>query len=520
MQKSIKKISFLFLLILILPISAFFIYQFATLNESEKEISKIYIQQLETIIYSINQYSEDIITNWSNEIKNILANKEKLDSDKFSVFLTKNTSIKSILVLDENFNSSAIYGIPDLMENLGFLTSLRTTINQNEVVFNKLVTYLEVGYQKVEAIGSISDQKLNLGVFAIKTNDESINFCAVVFEPNEFVSKNLVSKISQACGEEFILAVVNDRNNSIIHSCDKIQTSQLTVLKPLWLIPGYSLGIKMKSGNIQDLVNQRHYENLIVLSSLLIILMLGFWLIYRNLKKEIKLTQLKSDFVSNVSHELRTPLSLISMYSETLVLERLKSDEKKREYYSVINNEANRLNKIVNSILNFSKMEAGTRIYNFADVNLVQISKEILNTYNYHIKSNGFNYSVEVNNNIDNIFADSDAISESIVNLVENAIKYSRDKKEFIIKIDQNKIGPFWEIKDYGIGIDKDEQNKVFEKFYRVSSGLVHTTKGTGLGLSLVKQIMEAHKGEISVTSKVGEGSTFRLQFTSNFIKQ
>lgn len=519
MQKSIKKISFLFLLILILPISAFFIYQFAALNESEKEINKIYIQQLETIIYSLNQYSEDIITNWSNEIKNILSNKEKLDSDKFIDFLNLNSSIKSILILDEQFSTSAIYGNLDLIENKNFKLSIKNSIDENKSVFNKLVTYLDVGYQKVEAIGSISDQKLNLGVFAIKNNEGNIYFCVVVFEPNEFVSKNLVAKISQACGEEFILAVVNDIDNSIIHSCDKIQSSQLTVLKPLWLIPGFSLGIKMKSGNIQDLVNQRHYENLIVLSSLLVILILGFWLIYRNLRKEIRLTQLKSDFVSNVSHELRTPLSLISMYSETLVLGRIKSDEKKREYYSVINNEANRLNKIVNSILNFSKMEAGTRIYNFADVSLVKISEDILNTYDYHIKSSGFTYSLKVNINIDNIMADTDAISESIVNLVENAIKYSGDKKEFIINIDQNKIGPFWEIKDYGIGIDKDDQNKVFDKFYRVSSGLVHTTKGTGLGLSLVKQIMEAHKGEISVTSKIGEGSIFRLQFESNFIK-
>ena len=520
MQKSIKKISFIFLLILILPISAFFIYQFATLNESEKEINKIYIQQLETIIYSINQYSEDVISNWSNEIKIILADKEESITSKFADFLTENSSIKSILILDEIFNSTAIYGKLSLSEKKKLLESVKTSIVENKTVLEKLVTYLNVGYQKVEAIGKISDRNLNLGIFAIKNNQKKIIFCAIVFEPNEFVNQNLVSKISQACGDEFVLAVVNDSDNSIIHSCDKIEISQLTLLKPLWLVPGYSLGIKMKSGNIQDLVNQRYYENLIVLSSLIIILILGIWLIYRNLRKELRLTQLKSDFVSNVSHELRTPLSLISMYSETLVLDRLKSDEKKKEYYSVINNEANRLNKIVNSILNFSKMESGTRKYNFDEVNLGAISKEIMQTYDYHIKTKGFSYTIEESENIEIILADEDAISESIINLVENAIKYSKDRKEFIIKIDQNNVGPFWEIKDFGIGISKDEQNKIFDKFYRVSSGLVHYTKGTGLGLSLVKQIMDAHEGEITVFSNISEGSIFRLQFNSNFIKK
>jgi len=96
-------------------------------------------------------------------------------------------------------------------------------------------------------------------------------------------------------------------------------------------------------------------------------------------------------------------------------------------------------------------------------------------------------------------------------------MKYSGEKKEFEIVINSNKIGPYWEIKDYGLGIRKEDQNKVFDKFFRVSTGLVHKTKGTGLGLSLVKNIMQSHDGEISVNSKLGSGSTFRLQFKKNF---
>ena len=518
MQNSIKKIALLFLLILIFPISIFFIYQFAKLSQSEKEINKIYFHQLETIIYSINQYSEDVMSNWANEIKIDLSWSNDTNTN-LEDFISDNPSIRSIIVFDNNYNTSLIRSSTSLLDEKTLIKDFYDKIKINKILIEKLENFLNVGYEKIEAIGKISDDNLNLSVFAIKNRNEGIKYCGIVFEPFEFVRQNLIPKISQACGDEFILSVNNNINNSIIYSCDKIEFEELTLLKPLWLIPGFSLGIKMKSGNIEDLVAERYYENLIVLGTLLIILIIGISLIYRNLRKELALTQLKSDFISNVSHELRTPLSLISMYSETLVLDRLKDENKKKEYYSVINNETNRLSKIVNSILNFSKMESGTRKYNFSEVNLVEISQEVLTTYDYHIKSKGFTFNTDIIGKIGNIIADQDAISESIINLIENAIKYSSSSKQFIVKISQNEIGPFWEIEDFGLGISKEDQNKIFDKFYRVSSGLVHNTKGTGLGLTLVKQIMDSHNGQVIVKSTIGKGSTFRLQFDKSFMK-
>ena len=164
-------------------------------------------------------------------------------------------------------------------------------------------------------------------------------------------------------------------------------------------------------------------------------------------------------------------------------------------------------------------MEAGTREYNFETYNLVDINDEIITTYDYHIKSNGFDYEINIDGNIDDITLDKDAVSESIINLIENSIKYGSKEKHFEIKIGMSEIGPYWEIKDYGFGISNEDQKKIFDKFYRVSTGLVHKTKGTGLGLSLVKQIMEAHCGSVAVKSKLGNGSTFRLQFNSNSSK-
>jgi two-component system phosphate regulon sensor histidine kinase PhoR len=273
------------------------------------------------------------------------------------------------------------------------------------------------------------------------------------------------------------------------------------------------LAIKLKGETIEDLVNQRAKTNLILIIALALILIAGAWLVFRNTKREVELAQVKSEFVSNVSHELRTPLSLISMFAETLEMGRVKSEEKKKEYYSIISQEALRLGKIVNKILSFSKMEAGKRTYNFEEVDLNEIVEQIYDSYRFHLQNNEFEFIFHRHDSPLKIKADSEALSEAIINLLDNAVKYSKDKKRVELLTGEKQESIFLEVTDLGIGIGTEDQKRIFEKFYRVSSGLVHNTKGTGLGLSLVKHIMDAHKGEVTLSSELGNGSTFRLIF-------
>jgi signal transduction histidine kinase len=513
MQKTINKIVLLTLLILVLPISAFFIYQFASLNESEKEINKIYIQQLEAVIYSVNQYSEDVVSSWISDIAKIQSLDKTHYEKDFKKILDDNNSISSLFISDLNFTETMIFSRFSSEEESILKDSVKKVLVAKKPVIEKLWNYFSKGYQKIEPIGRISRDSLYVCLFPLRSEDNKNIIGGITIDPIQFIQQNLVSKISQGAGNEFVLAISADNDNRIIYSSENINESQMIIKKSLWLLPGMSLGLKMKSGTIEGLVSQRFYENIIILGLLLLILTIGIILIIYNIRKELGLAQLKSDFITNVSHELRTPLALISMYSETLALDRIKTEEKKHEYYSVIHNETNRLSKIVNSILNFSKMENESRKFNFQNCNLIEISNEVFKSYDYHIKSKGFVYTLNYADNIEEIFADNDAISESIINLIENTLKYSTDKKEFKIIINTNGEGPYWEIKDYGIGISREDQHKIFDKFYRVSSGLVHSTKGTGLGLSLVKQIMAAHNGEIIVESSLGSGSKFRLQF-------
>jgi two-component system, OmpR family, phosphate regulon sensor histidine kinase PhoR len=246
---------------------------------------------------------------------------------------------------------------------------------------------------------------------------------------------------------------------------------------------------------------------------LTIVLILGVWIVYRNIKREVEIAQIKSDFVSNVSHELRTPLSLISMFSETLEMDRVKSDEKKREYYSIISQEANRLSKIVNSILNFSKMEAGKRQFNFVDSYLNDVVENVYRSYKFHLEQKGFEFNLNKDETIPIINIDEEAVSEALVNLVDNAVKYSDDRKKISVRTFRESSSAVVEVEDEGIGIPEKDQKKIFEKFFRVSSGNVHNVKGSGIGLSIVKYIIDAHNGKIELFSEVGKGSRFRLLF-------
>ena len=175
--------------------------------------------------------------------------------------------------------------------------------------------------------------------------------------------------------------------------------------------------------------------------------------------------------------------------------------------------ETNRLSKIVNSILSFSKIEAGKRKYNFDQVDLNSIAVEALSTFEAQLKRDNFEYSFKIDESIPKIHADQEAISEAVVNLIDNAIKYSTENKKIMIKTGTEKNSVFIEISDSGLGISSEDQSKIFDKFFRVSTGNVHNIKGTGLGLTLVKHIMDAHKGEVQIISKLGQGSTFRLKF-------
>jgi len=264
-------------------------------------------------------------------------------------------------------------------------------------------------------------------------------------------------------------------------------------------------------------INERFLRtSYIVLGSLSVLLIAGLFFTYRSVTKAMELAKLKSDIVSNVSHELRTPLALIRLYAETLELGRIPDDKKKMEYYRIVRKESERLTALINNILDFSRIEAGRKEYEFRETDLPSLVQETMDSYRYQIEQNGFKYEEHICDDLPPVKVDREAIARSLLNLVNNAIKYSSSEKFLAVNLYRENGSVKLDVVDHGIGIPRGEQQKIFDKFYRVCDPMNHESKGSGLGLALVQHIVKAHGGEISVESTPGKGSKFTVTLPLN----
>jgi signal transduction histidine kinase len=272
---------------------------------------------------------------------------------------------------------------------------------------------------------------------------------------------------------------------------------------------GLVLGMKFRGTTIASISNRFLRTEFLILGTLSLLLAIGMFFTYRNVTRELALAKLKSDFVSNVSHELRTPLALIRLYAETLELGRIATPAKQHEYHEIIRKESERLSGLINNILDFSRIEAGRKEYSFRETDVADLVRSTLESYRYEIEQNGFQFEQKIDDNLPQLRVDREAIARSLLNLVNNAVKYSATEKYLRVCLYRSNGSVNLEVIDHGIGIPDGEQPKIFEKFYRVGDPLVHNTKGSGLGLSLVRHIVRAHNGEVTVESTPGKGSKF-----------
>lgn len=329
-----------------------------------------------------------------------------------------------------------------------------------------------------------------------------------------------------------VAAVIDGSGTTVYRSGPVSESSRFEEERPIpfafidpdlvnaFAITGYRIPIeewRLRVGygapTIGEIVRARTRPQTGLMIALAVVMTGGLFFISRAAAREVRVAELKSDFVSSVSHDLKTPLALIQLFAETLELGRLKSSERAQEYYRIINSEARKLNRLIDNILEFSKIEAGLKRYRLSPADLTEVIAGVLASLENQFTQNNFTVTSQLAHNLPPVNLDAEAVAQAVENLLSNAMKYSTDRREISVEVAAENGTGYVRVADHGIGIPVRYQRKIFRKFYRVDTDNGFGPQGSGLGLAIVDHIMRAHNGSVSVNSEPGRGSTFVLSF-------
>ncbi len=263
---------------------------------------------------------------------------------------------------------------------------------------------------------------------------------------------------------------------------------------------------------IPEIVAARARPQRVLMAVLAAVMALGVFFVTRAAAREVRLAELKSNFVSSVSHDLKTPLALIQLFAETLELGRLKNTDRATEYYRIINSEARKLTRLINNLLDFSRIEAGLRQYRRQPTDLTTVTQHVLDSLESQFRHNQFTVTSNLNPPVP-VLIDPEATEQALENLISNAMKYSPENRDISVTVDREGGHGVVRVRDRGIGIASRLQGKIFRKFYRIQTDAGSGPQGTGLGLAIVDHVMRSHGGFVRVESEPGRGSTFTLHF-------
>jgi len=240
---------------------------------------------------------------------------------------------------------------------------------------------------------------------------------------------------------------------------------------------------------------------------------LGVFLLVRTLQ-DLQIRQVREDFMNAVSHDLKAPLTLMQLYGETLLYHGDLSEEDRRTYSQIIVRQSKRLTHLIDQVLDLSRIEKAHKRYCLQEGDLAPVVAQTVEDYGEHLRHQGFSVGTDIAHHVPHVRFDENAVSQAVMNLLDNARKYSRDSKSIAVRLWSEDDQVIFEVEDHGIGIPKELQKEVFQPFYRVnpSNGSL-MRRGHGLGLFLVWHIMHAHGGKIEVKSGRERGSRFRLVF-------
>ncbi|MFC1765093.1 ATP-binding protein [Planctomycetota bacterium] len=337
----------------------------------------------------------------------------------------------------------------------------------------------------------------------------------VLFNSDQLKTDVLRPAALAAVSSEGIDWVIKERNGQTVLQSEYQQSGPAMTVSTGFPdgVPPWSLELYQLSPSVWDtLLTSRSGINLIILILLIGTLVLSLTLTMRIVSREFELSRMKSDFVSTVSHEFKSPLTSIRQLAEMLKTGRVRSQEHRDRYYSVLLDQSERLSLLVDNILDFAKMEEGKRQFDFEQTDLGPFLNELVAEFQQRVRHEDVTCKTHIDPALPPIRVDRVAMNQALFNLMDNAVKYSGSGKEIRIQAEKEPHQVIISIQDFGSGIQAEDIDKIFDRFYRGGNELTRTVKGSGLGLTLVKQIVEAHGGVVQVQSEPGQGSTFLIK--------
>ena len=287
-----------------------------------------------------------------------------------------------------------------------------------------------------------------------------------------------------------------------------------------FILPNWSVVIVHKNPQVfwEEIERERWSRSAYIGFSVLCMLS-GLFLTLRVASREVEIANVKSHFAASVSHELRSPITQIRLKGESLLFGLAETEEELEEHYEAIVRESERLSWLVDNVLDYAAIERNSKHYILRANDINETIQRVVDSIQATLSMRDVDISLELNRTIPLMRHDPDAISQCVINLLSNAAKYSGKNKEISVLTQKNETGVYVSVSDNGIGISEEDQEQIFEPFFRSREESARRRKGTGIGLAITRHIMEAHGGGIIVQSKFGVGSTFTLRFPVELIK-
>ena len=361
-----------------------------------------------------------------------------------------------------------------------------------------------------------NNSKLQLGYFRLPSAFQQSQLLALGYQiKKDYILSNLFPEVltSVELGSDVFVGVLDEKDSLLYLRHNRPISNYLVAENFSQLFVTWKVALFDRDGkSIEQLVGRERQLYLTLFVGIIAVMLIGVFVTVRAVIHELEVSRMKSEFVSNVSHELKTPLALIRMFGETLDTGIVTDERKRREFYSIIRKESERLTHLINNVLDFSRMDTGVKEYNFEEADLIEIVRSSLEAYKFHIRDLGFEIESELLGELVMPKIDKDAISQAFLNLLSNAVKYSEDRKYIRVGVHKDSTSALISVTDHGVGISKEQLKRIFDKFYRVPTTKAKKTRGSGLGLTLAKHIIEAHGGRIEAESEVGKGSKFTIR--------